>query len=244
MLEKQYRQLISELHHQAAEEKKANLRTEPRAPAPVRSRPRWSLAPVSRALVRLGKFVGDRRWLGLACGGILLVIVGVWLYGYSSQVRAPALHNGPVYQNNQEGFRFLVSTDDWVQSASAVVPRGQAVDERMVVEYKLLTSDAPAELRVTAIDMNKSAVDQYLVTHTPDRKLWTLAGEPESLNIGGVQAERVTLHGDAAAKGELAREVVAFHRGQRYYFFIGDFATADKKAQQQIRRVVDSVIWK
>ncbi|HEV3118133.1 MAG TPA: hypothetical protein VGY58_13860 [Gemmataceae bacterium] len=244
MLDKQYRQLISELHQQAAEEKRANLRTEPRAPEPARRQPRWTLAPVNRALVRLGKVLSDRRWLGLACAGILLAMAGVWLYSYSSQIRAPALHNGPVYQNNQEGFRFLVSTDDWVQTASAAVPRGQAADERMVVEYKLLTSDAPAELRVTAIDMNKSAVDQYLVTHSPDRKLWTLAGETESLNIGGVPAERVTLHGDAAAKGELTHEVVAFHRGERYYFFIGDFATADKKAQQHIRRVVDSVIWK
>ena len=85
MLEKQYRQLISELHHQAAEEKKANLRSESRAPASAGSRTRWTLAPVSRALVRLGKFVSDRRWLGLACGGIILVIAGVWLYGVSSE---------------------------------------------------------------------------------------------------------------------------------------------------------------
>jgi predicted Zn-dependent protease len=183
--------------------------------------------------------LSTREWAGLLVCAASVALVGLFWHGRQSGPRAPALHDGPVYQNDQEGFRFLVP-DGWTQDASGVIPPGTVEQEQMIVEYKLLTSDRPAALLVTRIDLPKGLyLHEYLRSHSPRPEAWRALGEGDPLTINGVEATRVTLRNSDAT-----REVAAFRRGERVYLFIGEFETADTKAQQQIRRAVDSVIWK
>jgi predicted Zn-dependent protease len=180
-----------------------------------------------------------REWAGLLACAVIVTLVGLYWRGRQSGPRAPALHDGPVYQNDQEGFRFLVP-DGWTQDASGVIPPGAVEQERMIVEYKLLTSDRPAALLVTCVDLPRGLyLREYLRSHTPRPEAWRALGEGEPLTINGVEATRVTLRNNDAT-----REVAAFRRGERVYLFTGEFQRGDTKAQQQIRRAVNSVIWK
>jgi hypothetical protein len=165
----------------------------------------------------ISRLLHGRKGLILVLGAVALLFLSIWLGARSGTPQAPALHNGPVYKS-KEGFRFLISDTDWAQCASAVVPPGRADDERMVVEYKLQNGDSPAGLRVTAIDLGArswSAIEQYLVTHSPNRDLWRLSGVAEPFTVNGAGAARITLLGTQARKGDLTREIVAFRRGER-----------------------------
>ena len=42
----------------------------------------------------------------------------------------------------------------------------------------------------------------------------------------------------------MTKETVAFRRGGRVYFFHGLFGPTDAKARDQVRRAVESTIWK
>jgi len=180
-----------------------------------------------------------REWAGLLACAVLLTLVGLYWHRRQPGPRAPALHDGPIYQNDQEGFRFLVP-DGWTQDASGVIPPGTVEQEQMIVEYKLLTSDRPAALLVTCVDLPRGLyLHEYLRSHSPTPEAWRALGEGDPLIINGVEATRVTPRNIDAT-----REVAALRRGERAYLFTGEFETTDTKAQQQIRRAVDSVIWK
>jgi hypothetical protein len=40
------------------------------------------------------------------------------------------------------------------------------------------------------------------------------------------------------------REVAAFQRGDKTYLFTAVFASSDTKARDQVRRTIESIIWK
>lgn len=173
---------------------------------------------------------------------ILLLSLGV-VAGCQSRPRAPALSNGPVYQNAQAGFRFLVP-EDWTQQANATIPPGKAEQERLMVEYRLLGSSKSAALQVTAIDLpNPARLDAYLTGPAFGVEHWQLVSAAHEVAINGTPAHRFSFRGRQDQE-EVQREVLAFQRGERTYLFTAFFAANDAQARDQVRRTLESVIWK
>src|SRR5262245_64118678 len=85
-----------------------------------------------------------RRW---AAVGLLLLLLGC-----APRPRAPALLDEPVYQNEREGFRFLVP-EGWKQYARSEAPPGKGERERLLVLYRRLTPGPEATLEVTRADL-------------------------------------------------------------------------------------------
>jgi hypothetical protein len=155
--------------------------------------------------------------------------------------RAPDLRNDPIYQNSEEGLRFRVP-DGWSQFASARVPPGTATVERMLVEYMVPQSDRPATLRVTIIDLPATEnIDDYLAGRPGEK--WEIKSTAEPIVADGVPGTRTLL----AAKGKTGsrlQEVYAFRRGPRVYLFNAILFESETKAQQQVRRMIESLGWK
>jgi hypothetical protein len=172
------------------------------------------------------------------------LVVGVlFLAGCGGAPRAPALEDGPVYDSPSEHFRFLVP-ESWTQFARAEAPPGKVEQECMLVEYKLLTAERPAGFQVTRADLAESTdLRAYLVGHAPSSEHWQPKGPAQPGVVRGVDAVRVRLVGHPSGKEEFTREVTAFRRGERVYFFTGKFASSDAEARRQIRRAVESIIW-
>jgi predicted Zn-dependent protease len=163
--------------------------------------------------------------------------------GCSSRPHAPGLRDEPIYQNALEGFRFVVP-DGWTQYAKAEVAPGKAETERLLVEYRLINSEKPAALRVTRIDLEPAVqLETYLSGPSFGKENWRQKGPAESFQINAVTGLRFVI-ASAAAKGGDVREVVAFRRGDKVLLFTGFFASTDTKAREQVRRAIDSIIWK
>jgi hypothetical protein len=111
-----------------------------------------------------------------------LLVAGLLMEpGCTIRPRAPALRDGPVYQNSEEGIRFNVP-EGWTQDAQARTPPGRLVQEVMLVEYKLLNADPPAVLRLTAIDLPESSdIETYLKGALPSSEGWHEVGPLESI---------------------------------------------------------------
>jgi hypothetical protein len=178
---------------------------------------------------RLGQLLGAITCiLGLGCNG---------------QPQAPVLRNEPVYENETEGFRFL-TPDGWRQHAKVNVPPGKLEKERLLVQYVRISSEKGASLDVSMADLPATTdLAQYLAGPSGGVKSWRQKSPVESRQVGGVPAERFTFTG-RMSKEDAIKEVVALRRGERVYFFTAYFAPGDTKAQQQVRRAVESTLWK
>jgi hypothetical protein len=174
--------------------------------------------------------------------GVAALLLLTLFVGCNSQPKAPALEDGPVFYDRQQGIRFLVPPR-WTQSVHAVVPPGRLDAERIIVEYKLPTAKA-ASFEVSCVDLDKGAkLDDYVAAHVPGAANWKLTKPGQPCQINGVDAERMTLIGYPRLPDPFTREVVAFRRADRVYFFTGIFASSDKRAAEQIHQAVESVIW-
>jgi hypothetical protein len=163
--------------------------------------------------------------------------------GCGDQPRAPSLQNEPVYQNSREGFRLLVP-EGWTMHARGELPSGKLDRERMLVSYELLQSDMPAAFQITAADLTiDTNLEKYLSGRAFGISDWQLKFPPEDLEIDGQPARRYTF-GRPRLIGPEIREVVAFRRGERVYFFTAMFPGSDAKAREQIRRAIESLVWK
>jgi hypothetical protein len=171
----------------------------------------------------------------------VLALVVLALAGCERTPRAPALTNGPVYQNTREGFRFLVP-DGWTQVARGEMPPAPVKDERMLVEYRLV-GDQPVALRVTAFDLPESEdLAAHLNQQLPEAGAWKVSAGPESCEAGGVAGIHLAFTGREGGQ-ESTRDFHAFRRGGRVYQFAGVFAATDTKARLEIRRAVESLSW-
>jgi hypothetical protein len=157
--------------------------------------------------------------------------------------QAPALENGPVFKNSREGFRFLVP-DGWIQYARGEVPSSPVNTECMLVEYELHTGDRPAKLAVTRIDLADEHADlgEYVLKHPADQG-WRYQTAPRPVPINGVDARQIKLDGYLGGKERWTREVYAFRRGARVYLFSATYLATDGRAQREILRALESVIW-
>ena len=70
------------------------------------------------------------------------------------------MSDAPVYQNNREGFRFLVP-DNWTQDASTMLPRGPLDKEELLTRYRMRTAGPGASLEVLCFDLPKGDVMLY-----------------------------------------------------------------------------------
>jgi len=161
--------------------------------------------------------------------------------GCDERPRAPSLQNEPVYQNSREGFRFMVP-EGWTLHARGELPSGQLDRERMLVSYELLQTDKPATFQITAADLAADTdLKKYLSGTAFGIVDWQLKSPPEDLDIDNQRANRYTF---GRRIGPEVREVVAFRRGERVYFFTAMFPKSDTKAREQIRRAIESLVWK
>jgi hypothetical protein len=160
-----------------------------------------------------------------------------------SKLQAPVLDNGPVYKNRREGFRFLVP-EAWIQLARGEAPPGPLADEHLLVEYQI-ESDKPAGLRVTCVDFPDRTRDlaDYVRKQAPKEQAWHYTQGAVEETVNGVKADHVVLKSRMGGKEEWVRDVMLIRRGERVYLFNGLYAAADRKAAQEIRRTLDSVIW-
>ena len=115
--------------------------------------------------------------------------------GCDSGPRAPVLRDSPVYQNNREGFRFLVP-DNWVQSASAVLPKEELEREVILVQYRMRTANVGATLEVLCFDETEpSELDEYHRKPSHGQN-WKSTDSPAEIEINDVAAVRMTYGAD------------------------------------------------
>jgi hypothetical protein len=190
--------------------------------AEVRGRPRAGVPP--------------RRGVWAAAGLLLLL-------GCDARPRAPALLDEPVYQDEREGFRFLVP-EGWKQYARSEVPPGKVERERLLVLYRRLTPGQEATLQVTCADLPPATdLAAYLAGPSFGADRWRLKASAEAVVADGVRGLRYAFAG-RTGKRDMGREVAAFRRGERVYFFTALFPAADSTAREQVRRAVGSIRWK
>jgi hypothetical protein len=184
-----------------------------------------------------------RHRLGFACTAGLVLVGAVWGTGCRRGPRAPALQDEPVFHNEAEGFRFL-PPEGWKQHARAVLPPGPVTQERALVEYQCATGAKPASLAVSCVDLPESTdLAAHLAGRSFGSEEWQPIAAAEQLDIGGAPAVRMAF---AARWGndDMVKEVTAFRRRERVYFFTGLFTKADAAAREQLHRSVASVVWR
>jgi hypothetical protein len=171
-----------------------------------------------------------------------LAALAALLAGCDGRPRAPALQAGPLYQSEREGFRFL-APEGWAQRARAELPPGPFEKEELLVAYGRL-DDRPASFEVSLADLPEGADLGRFLTAAPSGGVrWRLKGAAEPVAVNGVAATRLALAG-GAGRGEQVKEVVAFRRGGRVYFFAGIFPAGDAATRDEVRRAVNTVAWK
>jgi hypothetical protein len=162
--------------------------------------------------------------------------------GCGSKPRAPALSDDPVYQNAQEGFRFL-PPEGWQMRSRAEVHPDKLSREMQLVEYKRFTHEKPASFTVSMDDISPA---RGLADCLQERKIapgtWRLHAPVESLTVSGLKAARAVFR--ATVDGEpTVTEIVAVRRGERVYFFTGVYPEDDARAREQVRKAVASAAW-
>jgi hypothetical protein len=174
---------------------------------------------------------------------LLLGLISLALVGCEVRPSAPSLTDAPVYQNNREGFRFLVP-DNWTQRASAALPAGTLEGEVLLTQYSMKTAGAGAALEILCFESTQTDdLQAYHAGPSHGSQQWESLAPAESLDVNGTKAERFAYQARISDK-DMIKEVVCFQRGSRVYNFIGLFWATDDKAREQMRRAVGSVIWR
>jgi len=133
--------------------------------------------------------------------------------------------------------------DGWTQTASSILPEGELEEEAFLVRYRVKSPVAGSTLQVECFQGNgQSDLQEHHSAASYRVNRWDPAGEPQTVTIGGRQAQRMSFQATLDER-QLSKEVTCFRKGNRVYSFVGLFASQDEKAQQQIQRAVNSLIW-
>ncbi len=174
-----------------------------------------------------------------AAAASLLVLLLIW--GCQPKPKAPALIDEPVYQS-PEGFRFLVP-EEWIMIAKASIPSGRVEKESLLVQYRRSSGEDNATLEISLIDLPEDAdIANYLSSPSFSVRKWKPLGRPESIQTGGVSGTRFRFSGRADGS-DLEKEVTAFRRGGRVYFFTVLYSPKDAAAVEQVRRSINGLTW-
>ena len=169
------------------------------------------------------------------------LLLPLLLPGCGSRPSAPKLKDGPFYRDDREGFRFFVP-EGWTQRARGSVPRGAIQGERMLAEYKSVKG-APAALQVTVTDLPESdSLADYLAKNTLTGEDWRLQNPAEEFTLNSVPAARIT-YVKGRDENQMVREVVAFRKGVRVYFFKSYYAKVDQRSRDALKTAVETVVW-
>ena len=186
---------------------------------------------------------GTHRTTGLRRAAALLAaaLAGA---GCNSRPRAPALRPEAVYQNEQEGFRFL-APEGWDVFARTALPPGPVPKEKLLIGYRKPSQEPrPATFEVSCADLPESAdLTAHQAGPATAPHPWRPNKPAEPLSVGDVPATRITL-AQGSGPAALTREVVAVRRGGRVYFFSLTAAANDTASRDQARRAVASVVWR
>jgi hypothetical protein len=176
------------------------------------------------------------------CARSFAALLAISLCGCDSGPEAPELRDAPVYENAKEGFRFMVP-DGWTQTASSILPAGDLEGDAFLARYRVKSPEAGSTLQIECFQENEP-VDLQEYHSGPSYRVnrWKLKGEPETVTLGGREAQRMMFEATMDGR-EISKEVVCFRKGNRVYSFVGLFSSTDEKARQQIQRAVASVSW-
>jgi hypothetical protein len=176
------------------------------------------------------------RWLALL---LALVAAGT---GCTERPRAPALEDSPVYQNNHEGFRFLVP-EGWFQQLNSAVPPGRLDSDLVLVRYCRHSTSGRSTLQVSAQDLPEEAdLARVLTEARSEGTAWKLAGPPAEARVGNRAGRRLVFTGKGPSS-RLEREVFAVRKGQRVYFFSVSFVPGDHVSRDLVRQAFAKVVW-
>lgn len=171
----------------------------------------------------------------------LLTAAALLGWGCQPKPKAPALIDEPVFQS-AEGFRFLVP-EGWIMAARANVPPGPVEKERLLVQYRRASGESNATLEVSLVDLpEQTDLATYLSRPSYSARHWEQSGQAESMEAGGMTGTRFRLRASIEGK-ELAKEVTAFRRGGRVYFFTLLYPPKDTAASEQVRRAIAHLEW-
>jgi hypothetical protein len=176
------------------------------------------------------------------CARSFAVLLAISLCGCDSGPEAPELRDAPVYENAKEGFRFMVP-DGWTQTASSILPAGDLEGDAFLARYRVKSPEAGSTLQIECFQENEPAdLQEYHSGPSYRVNRWKLKGEPETVTLGGREAQRMMFEATMDGR-DISKEVVCFRKGNRVYSFVGLFSSTDEKARQQIQRAVASVNW-
>lgn len=175
---------------------------------------------------------------------LLVVASALAAAGCTSRPRAPALHGESFYQDDREGFRFEPPAG-WGMTARTALPADQPVtQERKLVEYKFANPTKPASFTVSRLD-DAGAIDllaQFAANRSaPDG--WRVVKPIAPITTDGVQGQSLTLTSGAGPKA-MIKDVTAFHRDGRHYFFVLLCNPDDVAARDAGRRAIATLSWK
>ncbi len=111
----------------------------------------------------------------------------------------------------------------------------------MLAEYKCL--NCSGSLRVSVADVPLSTpLGDYITKNTFTGEKWRLLHPAEEFTINGEPAARI-LYAKGSGREEVFREVVAFRRDERVYFFKSFYAAWDVRVRKALRAAVDTIVW-
>ena len=173
----------------------------------------------------------------------LALVVALAAAGCSDRPHAPRLSNDPVYQNDTIGVRFL-APEGWSIVSRSELPPGTLPRPVVMATYVQSKGERPAEFELMAADLPDGAdLGQYLAENRIGPEKWAVKSAGQPVTVNGVAATRYTL-ARGSGRNEFRREVTAFRRGGRVYFFIITFGVSDPENRDQARKSVESVTWK
>ncbi len=164
------------------------------------------------------------------------------LLGCNKRSTAPVLRDAPVYQNDAEGFRFLVP-EGWIQTANVVLPKKPLEGEELLVQYRMRTPEKTALLELLCMDQQNVDLEQHHAKASHGVSEWRVVSPLTSREIHGMPAEHLFYRG-VIDKEALCKEVYVFRRGQRVYSFIAFYREIDQKAREEVRQAMESIIWR
>ncbi|HEX3152777.1 MAG TPA: hypothetical protein VHR66_32190 [Gemmataceae bacterium] len=174
--------------------------------------------------------------------GPLVAITCLTVSACSDRPVAPPLTDETVFVNDAIGLRFLAPAG-WPVASRAVLPTGALPRPIILVAYQSVGSEKPASFEVMAADVPADAdPGRFLIEHQLGNETWKPLPPQPALVVNGESAARWSLT-RMQGKDEVRREVTAFRRGDRVYFFIAAFAASDAASRDSARGAVASVTW-